>query len=124
MDFNSIFNTPDTTEQYDVSDIETNKVWAGISYLCGGVLFFLPLVAAQNSAFAKYHANQSLILFIFEIIAVIASGILGYIPLIGGILCWLIRVVCLVFMVIGLVNGFQGKAKSLPLIGNLFTIIK
>ena len=30
MDLNSIFNTPDYTDQYDPSDIEDNKIWSSL----------------------------------------------------------------------------------------------
>ena len=52
-------------------DIEKNKGIAALSYL----LFFLPLIFAQDSKFARFHMNQGLILllvaviFIFSLIA-------------------------------------------------------
>lgn len=124
MDFNALFNTPDNTELYDPSDIEANKIWTGISYLGTGLFFFLPLIVNSNSSFGKYHANQALVLFIFSIVANVAAQIVGMIPVVGSIFCWVIRLVCLVLMVCGIVNGFQGKAKSLPVIGELFQLIK
>ncbi len=124
MDLNSIFNTPDYTDQYDPSDIEDNKIWSGLAYLGGGILFFLPLIVHQGSPFGKYHANQALIFLIFGIIAGVLSGIVGFIPVVGKIIAWVIRVICFVLMVVGLINGFQGKAKSLPVIGELFSLIK
>lgn len=131
MDLNSIFNTPDYTDQYDPSDIENNKIWSGLAYLGGGLLFFLPIVISpfskytgQGSPFGKYHANQALVLLIFSLIAGVFSGLIGFIPVVGRIIAWVIRVICFVLMVVGLINGFQGKAKSLPVIGELFSLIK
>lgn len=124
MDLGSIFNTPDYTEQYDTSDIESNKIWSGLAYLGGGILFFLPLVAGSNSAFGKFHANQALTFLIFDIIAGVVSGIVSRIPVVGSIISVIISIICLVFMLFGLINAFQGKAKSLPFIGELFQLIK
>lgn len=45
---------------YTPEDIEKNKTIAGLSYF----LFFLPLIACPESGYAKFHANQSLILLI------------------------------------------------------------
>jgi uncharacterized membrane protein len=112
MDLGSIFNTPDYTEQYASSDIEANKIWSGLAYLGSGILFFLPLVAGNNSAFGKFHANQALIYLV------------SHIPVIGSIISIVISIICLIFMLFGLINAFQGKAKSLPIIGELFQIIK
>ena len=52
-------------------DIENNKIISGLSYL--GILFFLPLVAAPNSRFGKFHANQSLVLLISSVCVQILS---------------------------------------------------
>ena len=58
-DFNDFMNTPDDTGMYDTQDIQTNKVWAALSYV--GILFILPLlVNGGQSRYAKYHANQGL----------------------------------------------------------------
>ncbi len=38
---------------FSAEDIEKNKTMAGLAYL----IFFLPLIASPDSAFAKFHAN-------------------------------------------------------------------
>ncbi len=124
MDFNSLFNTVDCTDQYAPADIESTKVFGGLSYLAGGLLFFLPLCVNNNSAFGKFHANQALTLLILDIIVGVVGAIVGKIPLVGGIVSGLLGLVVLVLMVIGIINGVQGKAKTLPIIGGLFNIIK
>lgn len=106
-------------EQYvtlDNEDIEKNKTMAGLSYL----LFFLPLIVCPDSKYAKFHANQGLILLI---VAVLGNVILAIIPVIGWILIPVYGLIILVFGIMGLVNGFGGKAKELPIIGK-YTILK
>jgi len=101
-------NTEDTTADFDPADIEKNKIMAALAY----ILFFIPLIADSNSKFGRYHANQGLILLI-------AGAILACIPILG----WIVSPVVWVFIIIGIVNAINGKAKELPLIGK-FKILK
>ena len=103
-------------DTYPAEDIEKGKTMAGLSYL----LFFLPLVACPESKYAKFHANQSLLLLIT---AIVGDVILGVIPVVGWMLMPIFGVVVLALGIIGLINGFGGKAKRLPLIGR-FTILE
>ncbi|HZJ82808.1 MAG TPA: hypothetical protein VFD57_03260 [Clostridia bacterium] len=97
---------------FDQEDIEKNKTMAGLAYL----IFFLPLISCPDSKFAKFHANQGLLLLLFGIGG---SVVLGMIPIIGWLLLPFYPIVILVFGIIGLMNGFGGKAKGLPLIGKI-----
>jgi len=103
-------------DNYDDADIEKNKTMAGLAYF----IFFLPLFVCPESKYAKFHANQALLLFIA---AVAGNVILGTIPVLGWLILpfYLIAVIALGIM--GLVNGFGGKAKELPIIGK-YRIIK
>ncbi len=103
-------------EDYDPEDIEKNKTMAGLSY----IIFFLPLLACPDSKYGKFHANQALLLLI---VSVIGNIVLGFIPVIGWMLLPVYAVVILIMGIMGLVNGFGGKVKQLPLIGK-YTIIK
>ena len=105
-----------TTENYDQADIEKNKTIAGLAY----IIFFLPLLACPDSRYARFHANQALILFIAS---VGGSIILSLIPFIGWMLLPFYSIAIFIFVVLGLVNGIGGKAKELPLIGK-FRLLK
>ena len=121
---NELNNTPDTTAEFAPEDIEKNKVMAILAYLSWLVL--IPLLAAKESKFARFHANQGLVLAIAEIILGIALGILEGIPLIGlifGLVGGLLGLVCLILAILGIVNAANGKAKELPVIGK-FRILK
>ena len=122
--FNQFNNTPDTTEEYDQNDIQQNKVMAILAYLSWLVL--IPIFAAKESKFARFHANQGIVLAIAEIICWVVLGILSNIPFIGwifGIIEGLFSLVCFIFAVIGIVNAANGKAKELPIVGK-FRILK
>jgi len=120
----------DITNQFDPADIEKNKTIAGLSYL--GILFFLPLVSAPDSRFGKFHANQSLLIMllgiaggiIFAILVGIATAAFSWTFLgIVGVLSTIFNVALAALFIMGLVFAFSGKAKKLPLIGEI-TIIK
>ena len=122
--FNNFNNTPDTTAEFDQQDIEQNKVMGILAYI--GILVLVPIFAAKNSKFARFHANQGLVLAIAEVALGIILGILGGIPYIG----WLFRIisslfelVCVLFAVLGIINAANGKAKELPIVGK-FRILK
>ena len=120
-----VLNTADTTSSFNKSDIEENKIMALLSYIF--FLFLVPLFAAPNSKFAKFHANQGCVLFILEVLFAVITTVLGFaigwIPVVGGIVCWAVGVVfgvCILAMIIlGIVNAVTGKAKELPIIGRI-----
>lgn len=114
--FNEFNNTADTTNEYDPADIEENKVMAVLSYIW--ILFLVPLLAAKNSKFARFHANQGLVLFL----AGIASGVVAVIPILGWILSVVCSIVLTVLMILGIINAATGKAKELPIIGKISLI--
>jgi len=99
------------------ADVEKNKAMAIIAYL--GILCIVPLLAAKDSPFAMYHANQGLVLLLFGI----AVGIITVVPVIGwivGAVGWITHVV---FLIMGIINAAGGQMKPLPLIGGI-TLIK
>lgn len=118
------FQGADHTGEFNAADIQANKGISILSYF--SFLFFVPLLAAKDSQFAKFHANQGLVLFIAEIAFWVINVISYQIPIIG----WLLRLICtlgslatFVFSIMGIVYAVQGQAKELPLIGQ-FKLIK
>ena len=121
-------NTADTTAEFDAKDITSNKAMAILAYF--GPLVLIPIFAAKQSKFARYHANQGLALLIASIIYGIAYSILSSIIL---AISWrlhfivsiigLVSIVITVLAIIGIINAATGKAKELPLIGK-FKILK
>ena len=83
------------------------------------ILFFIPLLAAKDSPFARFHANQGLVLFLGGI----ASSILMVIPILGWLLAPVVSIIIMVLSVIGIINALNGRAKVLPIIGK-FKILK
>ena len=97
--------------QAEPTDIANNKGMAILAY----ILFFIPLLAAKQSKFAMYHANQGLILFLALVAINIVSTI---IPVIGWLLIGpLANLALFILAILGIVNAAGGKCKPLPLIG-------
>ncbi len=107
----------DYTAQFDPNDIQQNKLMAVLAYI--GILFLIPLLAAPNSKYARFHANQGLVLFIVDIAVGIVSTILMFIPIVGAIIGGLLGLAIFIFLIMGIVNAASGKAKELPLIGKI-----
>jgi uncharacterized membrane protein len=107
-----------TTMPASASDVEQNKMMAILAY----ILFFVPLLAAKDSPFAKYHANQGLILFLFGIVGNVIGAVLSVI-VIGLCISAIVNIVWLVYAVLGIINAANGQMKPLPGFGNL-TLIK
>lgn len=107
----------DYTATMDPNDIAQNKFMAVLAYI--GILFLVPLLAAPNSPYARFHANQGLVLFIVDIVVGVLNVILGFIPVVGSIIGGLLGLAIFVFWILGIVNAASGKAKELPLIGKI-----
>lgn len=107
----------DYTASMDPNDIASNKGMAVLAYF--GFLFLVPMLAAPNSQYARFHVNQGLVLFIADIIYGVIAVVLGLIPVVGGILSGVLSLLILVLVVMGIVNAATGKAKELPIIGKI-----
>lgn len=118
-------NTKDSTSEFSPDDIQKNTVTALLSYIL--FLFIVPLLAAKDSKYARFHANQGIVLFIAELACGVASSIvcavLSFIPVVGFVMQIVISgcvsIAALAFIIIGIVNAVNGRAKELPLIGSL-----
>ncbi len=134
-------NTADETASIDAQDISDNKGITVLSYL--GPLVFIPMFARKNSKFARFHANQGLVLLIADVAYSVVQAILlailraifpwnwsyGYLGGRGFVydaLSTILGLAWIVFgilVVIGIINVVKGKAKALPIIGK-FKILK
>lgn len=118
--FDQFTNPVDHTAEYDPSDIEQNKVMGILAYLSWLVL--VPLLAAPNSRFARFHANQGLVLAILEIGIGIIFGVLSIIPFVGLVflvLMSLLQLCCFAMAILGIVSAANGRCSDLPLISKI-----
>lgn len=98
---------------YDTKEIKDGKFFAIISYL--GFLCVAALVLKKDNKFTLYHARQGLVLFVFEV----AALILLVVPVLG----WIISNFGLAaFGLISLWNILQvlmGKYNRFPIISDI-----
>ena len=104
--------TTDNSQQELLADVEKNRTIGILAY----ILFLIPLLAAKDSKFAMYHANQGLVLFI---VAVAMQVFANFVPFLGTLLANLCMLAALAFTVIGIINASKGEMKPLPLIGGI-----
>lgn len=78
-----------------------------------GLVFFL---IEKENKFVRFHALQSII--VFGVLS-LASFILGWIPIIGGVISWLIWVLALILWIVLMVKAYQGEKFKLPWAGDL-----
>lgn len=96
-----------------------DKVYGILSYI--GILVIVS-IAMGKSQFARFHANQGLVLLIVEFVCSIVLSIGMLIPgiriiflIIGGLL-WL---PCLALAIYGIVTAANGEMKEIPVIGTV-----
>ena len=113
---------PGAPVQADIKDAQDNKAMAVLAY----IIFLIPLFAAKESPFARYHTNQGLVLalaavaygIVYSILSTIVLTISWRLYLVVSILGW-VYVVFAVLSVIGIINAVNGRMKPLPIIGGI-----
>ncbi len=111
---NSEFNIPD-------ADIDNGKVMGGFSYLFEPIGFIVAILSSKQNKFVMFHAQQALLVMIIWVILNIL-WVASVIPLLGWVIDIFIiigDIVLIVLWVIGIINGFSGNVKPIPLIGKL-----
>ncbi|MBO5489388.1 MAG: hypothetical protein J5972_05755 [Eubacterium sp.] len=110
---------------FEQQDFESNKIYGILSYI--PFLFLIGLFAAPRSAYARFHANQGLVLTITSIILGVVQRFLSFFlhlvffDFIAGIISWVVGLavsgLTLILIVVGIMNALSGAAKELPIIG-------
>ena len=118
----------DNTGNSNHNDQSNTILFSILSYI--GILWLIPLLVEKNDKVVRFHVNQGIVLFIFDIIGSIAVGILSaifvFIPVIsflGVVIASLFGILCFVLMIIGIVNAANKSEKPLPIIGK-FQVLK
>ena len=108
------YDPSDHTAEFDPRDIADNKLFAVLPYfmLIYGIIIAL---LCRESAFTKFHAKNAIRLKIAAFLALIPS----IIPILGWFVTLVLYLILVVIHIIAIVNCFQGKAKELPIVGNI-----
>ena len=91
----------------------TKKATSIVAYIT--VIGWLIAWFAGDREGAKVHLNNGLIL----VFATLINGVIGFFPIIGGLLNYLLGIAILVYIIIGIVYAAQDQDKELPLIGQI-----
>ena len=104
----------DNTGNSNQNDQSNTILFSILSYI--GILWLIPLLVEKNDKVVRFHVNQGIVLFIFDIIGSIAVGILSaifvFIPVIsflGVVIASLFGILCFVLMIIGIVNAANNR---------------
>lgn len=118
----------DNTGNSNQNDQSNTILFSILSYI--GILWLIPLLVEKNDKVVRFHVNQGIVLFIFDIIGSIAVGILSaifvFIPVISFlvvVIAPLFGILCFILMIIGIVNAANKSEKPLPIIGK-FQVLK
>lgn len=115
------FNDTAAQNAFEPSDIQNHKVAIVLPYLIP-ILFFLPIIADNNSYCCKFHANQQFIWFLVLVVLSLVLKILGFIPIIGWIINLIASIAVLAIAVILMVDASAGKAIKIPFVGDLINL--
>jgi uncharacterized membrane protein len=100
------------------SDFEKHKMIAILGYIFP-ILFIIPLVTdAKESPFAKFHANQHLVLFISYLVVSLAGGFI-FAMMRMFFLISLCHLALFVLAVMAAISTSRGEMKPLPVIGGI-----
>ena len=92
---------------------------AKISCAIGYLFFFVPTIMLEDNQLGQFHANQSLLNLI---LSVVGGVLLAMIPVVGLWLFLLMQLFCLFNGIRGIVLSLQGKAKGIPVFGQITVI--
>ena len=95
-----------------------------VTGIVGYITWFGWLIAyfAGDKEGAKFHLNQSLVLWIIELGIIVVARVSSYIPFIGWlflILVGLCQIAWFVFLVIAIIGAVKDEEKPLPMIGGI-----
>ena len=120
--------TPVSSAPVD-AELTVDRGMGILAYL--GIFVLFPIFAERNSKFARFHANQGLVILLCEvgywIIQFLLTWLAGLISwrlaavvgTIMGIISFLLGIVLLVFMIMGIVSALKRQTKPLPFIGKI-----
>jgi uncharacterized membrane protein len=119
VNFAGLLGKPEALE-VDPEDAEKNKAYGILAYFF--FFCFVPIIVANDSPYAKYHANQGLVLFIAEVATFLVTGALVLMPFIWYLVYFLHLAMFFVFgalAIFGIINAAAGKCVPLPLLGGI-----
>ncbi len=91
------------------------NIEALLSYVLGWISGIIFLALERENKFVRFHAAQSLAIFLPLFVAMI---ILGVIPVIGWIFSLILSILTLLLWLFLMFKAFQGEKYKLPVVGD------
>lgn len=113
---------PEKNANSSNKDVEENKAIAAVGYIF--ILCFIPLLTAKDSKFAQFHAKQALALFIIDVVVMLFNAAIGWFPIIGWAIAFILTAVIVVLSLIGVVKALSGEYYEMPLVSDLVKALK
>lgn len=89
----------------------SQNVAAALAYLLGWISGIIVLVVEKENQYVRFHAMQSIAVFVPLTVISFAAG---YIPVIGGLVGFLLPIATLILWIVLMINAAQGKDFRLP----------
>jgi uncharacterized membrane protein len=86
-----------------------------LCYLLGIITGIVFLVIEKENRDVRFHAYQSLGTFV---ILFVLSFVVGFVPVIGAFVAFLLSPVSLILWIVLMVKAFQGERFKLPVVGD------
>jgi uncharacterized membrane protein len=84
-----------------------------------GIFIVVPFLTGSNNVpFIKFHIKQGLTLIGFYVIGWVIAIVIGWVPVLGGLITTLWAIASIIFVIVGIINVLQGQEKELPWIGH------
>ena len=108
----------DHSAMFTAEDSSRTRLLSALCYL-NFIFIIIALLLEPDSKFLRYHINQSIVLYIFTMIAALTA----IVPFIGWITATVGSIMAIVFTVMGIIRAMNGEAKDLPIVGK-YSVVK
>jgi len=95
---------------------DDKKLFAFLATFLSIVGFVIALIVKRKNAYVLYYAKQSLVIFVFGVIAGIISNVLEWIPIMGGLIRFALNVLIFIVWLMSWINALSGKKKKIQII--------
>lgn len=99
------------------SKSDDSKLFAFIATFFSIIGFVIVLIFKRENVYVMHYAKQSLVVFVVAVIASIIDVVVGWIPVLGGIIGVALWILVTILWIFSWVYAFSGEQKEVPLVG-------
>jgi len=93
----------------------TQNVAGLLTYILGWVTGIVFLLIEKENSFVRFHAMQSIVIFVP---LTVASFVVGFLPFVGGLLSVIVQLATVIVWLFMMYQAFQGKRYKFPYAGD------